>query len=194
LRAVPASQIFFVALFGLVAVERLGELVLSRRNARRLRARGGVDAEGAGFYALMVAVHALFLVAPPLEALLLGRPFRPWLGGPTLALAVAAQALRYWTIAALGGRWSTRVVVVPGDPPATAGPYRFVRHPNYLAVILEMFALPLIHGAWLSALLFSVANAVLLGRRIAHEEAALERLDGYREQLGGRRRLVPGRP
>ncbi len=181
----------FLVLFALVAGERLAELVVSSRNARRMRARGGVDGESREFYALMVAVHTLFLAAAPLEAIVLKRPFLPVLAGAMLALALAAQALRWWAVRALGGRWSTRVVVVPGDRAATGGPYRFVRHPNYLAVGVEMFALPLVHTAWISALVFSAANAGLLARRIAHEEAALARLADYGERLGGRGRFLP---
>lgn len=166
----------FVALFLLVALERLAELVLSTRNARRAFARGGVEAESRGFFALMAGVHAAFLVAAPLEVVACGRPFRPWLGWPMLALAAGAMALRYGAVAALGERWNTRVIVVPGDPLVTRGPYRFVRHPNYLAVAIEMAALPLVHGAWLTAVTFSAANALLLRIRIRTEELALARL------------------
>ena len=188
----PASVTLYLALVGAVAVERLVELGLSRRNARRAAARGGIAGESPGFYATMVGTHAAFLVAAPLEVLLAERPFLPALGGPMLALVVAAMALRYWAIAALGERWNTRVVVVPGDPVVTSGPYRFVRHPNYVAVALEMLALPLVHTAWLTALVFSAANAALLARRIAHEEAALSRHCDYAARLGGRRRFLPG--
>lgn len=188
----PASHVLFLALVGAVAVERLVELAISTRNAGRAAARGGVAGESAGFYAAMVATHAAFLAAAPLEVLFFGRPFVPALGWPMLALVVAAMALRYWAIAALGERWNTRVVVVPGDPAVTSGPYRFVRHPNYLAVAVEMLALPLVHTAWLTALVFSSANAALLARRIAHEEAALARHCDYAARLGARRRFLPG--
>jgi len=191
-RAVTPGQLLFCTLFGLVALERLAELVLSRRNARRALARGAVEAESRRFFALMVGAHAAFLVAPPLEVILLDRPFLPWLGAPMLALAAAAMALRYWAIVELGERWNTRVLVVPGDPAATGGPYRWVRHPNYLAVIVEMFALPLVHSAWLSALLFSALNGLLLRARLRHEEAALGRLAGWATTVASRGRLLPG--
>jgi len=187
-----SSLSWYVLLIVAVAAERLVELALSTRNARRAFARGGIEAESRGFYGAMVLTHTLFLVAAPVEVALAGRPFAPALGGAMLALVVAAMALRYWAIAALGERWNTRVVVVPGEPAVTAGPYRFLRHPNYVAVILEMFALPLVHTAWLTALAFSAANAILVSRRVAHEEAALERHADYAARLGDRARFVPG--
>jgi methyltransferase len=189
---VPRSVALYLALIALVALERLLELGLSARNARRARARGGVDGESRAFYALMVALHAGFLVAAPLEVVLLERPFRPLLGYPTLALAALAMALRWWAIASLGERWNTRVVVVPGATAVAAGPYHFLRHPNYLAVIVEIAALPLVHGAWATALLFSTFNAVVLSRRIAHEESALARLADYDQHFGPKARLWPG--
>lgn len=185
------SRIAFLVLIGLVACERLVELVLSRRNATRAFARGGVEAESRGFYALMITAHALFLVAAPLEVFLAGRPFRPGLAALMLALAAGAMALRYWAVATLGDRWNTRVIVVPGEPAVASGPYRLVRHPNYLAVVVEMVALPLVHGAWATALAASAANALILARRIRHEEAALERASDYAARLGGRGRFLP---
>ena len=188
----PASRLGFLVLFALVALERSVELVLSRRHARRAFARGGVRAESGGFYTLMVVTHALFLVAAPLEVIGLGRPFLLGLGAPMLALALGAQALRWWAAASLGPRWNTQVIVVPGDVAVTAGPYRYLRHPNYLAVLVESVALPLVHTAWISALVFGAANLALVRRRIAHEEAALAHLADYRQQFGGRRRFLRG--
>lgn len=185
------SQRLFLLLIALVAVERLVELVLSTANARRALAKGAVEGEPRGAYAAMVAVHALFLVAAPVEALLLDRPFVPALGWPMLALVAVAMALRYWAIATLGRRWNTRVLVVPGEPAVDSGPYRFVRHPNYVAVALELAALPLVHSAWISALVFTAANVVLLRFRIAREEAALATHADYRARLGDRARFVP---
>ncbi len=185
------SRIAFLALIGLVACERLAELVLSRRNAARAFARGGIEAEPRRFYALVALFHALFLAAAPLEVLLAGRPFRLGLGLVMLALAAGAMALRYWAVATLGARWNTRVIVVPGEPAVVAGPYRYLRHPNYLAVVVEIFALPLVHGAWVTALAGSVVNAALLARRIRHEEAALASAGDYAARMGDRRRFLP---
>jgi methyltransferase len=163
---------WFLVLLGLVAVERLVELVVSRRNTAQSLARGGRE-YGAGHYPVMVALHTGLLVGAAAEVLLADRPFVPALGWPMLVLVIAAQALRWWCIATLGGQWSTRVVVVPGLPLVTSGPYRLMRHPNYLAVVVEGFALPLVHSAWLTAAVFSACNLALLRVRVRVEERAL---------------------
>lgn len=185
------DRILYLAIVGAIGLERLGELALSRRNAARTLRRGGMEF-GRRHYPWMVGVHVAFLVACPLEVFALGRPWVPALAAAMAVVLVAALALRYWAIATLGERWSTRVVVVPGEPAITAGPYRFVRHPNYLAVILELVALPMLHTAWLTALLASAANAVLLRTRIVVEEAALRQASDYAARLAGRPRFVPG--
>ena len=166
------SRALFTLLIAAVALERLVELVISRRHEESLRARGAVEA-GAGHYPVMVAVHAALLVAAPAEVWLLDQPFLPWLGWPMLALVAATMALRYWVIATLGERWATRVLVLPGAPLVAAGPYRFLRHPNYLAVAIEVVALPLVHTAWLTALVCGAANGAILAWRIRVEDAAL---------------------
>lgn len=186
------TRILFALLFALLALERGVELMLSRRNVRRALARGGRLVREPLVWPAMVALHAMFLVAPPLEAMALARPFVPALAGPALAVAAAAMALRYWAIATLGPRWSTRVVAVPGEPAVAAGPYRFLRHPNYLAVALELAALPLVHAAWLSAVVFSLANAALLARRVRAEEALLVEHAEYAARLAGRAAFLPG--
>ena len=186
------SRWLFAGLLALVAAVRLGELVLSVRNARWARARGGVEFPAASIWPSMVGAHVLFLAVPPLEVFLLDRPFLPGLAVPMLVLAAGAMALRYWAVLTLGRRWNIRVIVLPGAPVVTGGPYRFVRHPNYLAVAIEVAALPLVHTAWLSALLGSAVDAWLLARRIRGEEAALAAAGDYLAQLGDRPRLVPG--
>ena len=124
----------------------------------------------------MVTLHTLFLASCVAEVFLLEREFEPRAAGAMLLLLGAATALRYWTISTLGERWTTKVLVRPGVPLVGGGPYRFLRHPNYLAVVVEIVALPLVHGAWLTAVVFSVANAILLIVRIRTENAALESL------------------
>jgi methyltransferase len=122
----------------------------------------------------MVALHTGLLLACLAEVWLLERPFLPWLGWPMLVLVLASQALRWWCITTLGPRWNTRVIVVPGLPLVARGPYRRLHHPNYVAVVVEGFALPLVHSAWLTALAFTVLNAVLLlGFRLPCENRAL---------------------
>ncbi|MFI8205369.1 isoprenylcysteine carboxyl methyltransferase family protein [Streptomyces sp. NPDC085937] len=157
-----------------VAVERLAELVVARRNAAWTRARAGVE-HGRGHYPVMVVLHTGLLAGCLLEPLLTDRPFLPALGWPALALALLAQALRWWCITSLGPYWNTRVIVVPGARLVGRGPYRLLRHPNYVAVVVEGVALPLVHSAWITATLFTLANAVLLTVRIRCENAALTR-------------------
>lgn len=179
----------YLGLLLAVALERGVELVLSARNARLARARGGVET-GQGHYPVMAVFHGVFLVACALEVVTLHRPFPGALGWVALAVVLAAQGLRYWAIATLGWRWNTRIFVVPGAAPVTGGPYRFVRHPNYVAIIAEMVALPLVHGAWLTALVFSLGNVWLLRVRIRAEEHALG--EPWEQAFAGRPRFVPG--
>ncbi|CAN5179456.1 isoprenylcysteine carboxyl methyltransferase family protein [soil metagenome] len=169
------SLSFFTLLVGLVALERVAELVVSMRNARWSLRRGGRET-GQRHYAVMVVLHTGLLVAMLLEAWL-RRPEVPLaLASTMLALVVAAQALRWWCIATLGRQWNTRVIVVPGMPLVRSGPYRFLSHPNYVAVVVEGVALPLVHAAWLTAVVFTLANAALLTVRIRVEDAALREL------------------
>ena len=168
------SAYAYLILIALVCVERLAELALSRRHLTWALRYGGVE-KGRRHYPWMVAAHAGLLVAAPAEVLLGHRPFIPWLGWPALAAVLAAQGLRWWCIATLGPRWNTRVVVIPGIPLIRAGPYRWLRHPNYLAVAAEGVALPLVHTAWLTAIGFTAVNAVLLWVRIRTEDRALGR-------------------
>ena len=162
----------YLAALGLLGAERLYELFLSRRNAERVLARGGLEV-GRAHFRVMAVVHTLFLFSCAAEVVLLGRPFPGAVGAVAIAAAIAAQALRYWAIRTLGESWNVRILVVPNAPPVRHGPYRFLRHPNYLAVIVEMIAVPIAHGAWITALVFSIANALLLVVRIRAEERAL---------------------
>jgi methyltransferase len=162
----------YVVLLAAVAVERLAELMVSTRNLRWSLARGGRQF-GAGHYPVMVLLHTGLLIGCGAEVLLADRPFVAALGWPSLALVLASQALRWWCIATLGRQWNTRIVVIPGHGLVRSGPYRLLRHPNYLAVVVEGIALPLVHTAWLTAVIFTVCNAVLLSVRIRSENAAL---------------------
>jgi methyltransferase len=122
----------------------------------------------------MVALHTVLLLACLAEVWFAGRPFLPWLGWPMLVLVLASQGLRWWCIATLGPRWNTRVIIVRDLPLVAAGPYRWLKHPNYVAVVVEGFALPLVHTAWITALVFTVLNSVLLlAVRIPCENRAL---------------------
>ena len=164
----------FVVVVALVALERLAELVVSQRNAAWSFARGGVET-GRGHYGVMVALHSGFLVAMLVEAFV--RPeVPPALAWSMLGLVLASQALRWWCIVTLGPRWNTRVIVVSGLPPVRSGPSRLLVHPNYLAVVVEGLALPLVHGCWMTAAAFTVLNAALLTVRLRVENAALASL------------------
>lgn len=158
------------------ALERLLELVVSARNARWAFARGAVE-RGRGHFPPMVALHTALIVAPVVEVALADRPFIPVVGWPAIVVVIGAQALRWWCITTLGPQWNTRVIVVPGLSLVRSGPYRWLRHPNYVAVVLEGIALPLVHSAWVTAATFTVLNAILLlGARIPAEERALSQL------------------
>ena len=168
-----SSVLLFDLLVAATAVERLVELVVSSRHARWSFERGGVES-GRAHFPPMVALHTSLLVACVLEVHLAHRPFVPALGWVALVVTLGSQALRWWCIATLGERWNTRVIVVPHLPLVQAGPYRLLNHPNYVAVVAEGVALPLVHTAWLTAVVFSVLNAVLLLRfRIPAEDRAL---------------------
>ncbi|MFJ8363720.1 isoprenylcysteine carboxyl methyltransferase family protein [Streptomyces sp. NPDC093984] len=165
-------MIWYTLLVAAIAAERLAELTVARRNTRWSMAHGGVET-GRGHYPALVVLHTGLLVGCLVEARVAARPFLPGVGWPMLALVVAAQGLRWWCIGTLGRQWNTRVIVVPDLPRVTKGPYRLLRHPNYLAVVVEGAALPLVHGAWLTATAFTVCNAGLLAVRVRCEEAAL---------------------
>jgi methyltransferase len=171
------SEVLFTVLIALVAVERLAELVVSNRNAAWSLARGGVET-GQRHYAVMVVLHTGLLVGALAEVWIRRPEFHPVLGWSMLVVVLASQALRWWCIATLGRRWNTRVIVVPGLPLVAAGPYRWLPHPNYVAVVLEGFALPLVHSAWITAIVFTVCNAVLLTVRIRVENTALRLAQG----------------
>ncbi|WP_328756024.1 MULTISPECIES: isoprenylcysteine carboxyl methyltransferase family protein [Streptomyces] len=165
-------MIWYGLLMAAVAVERVAELVVARRNERWSTARGAI-VTGQGHYPAMVALHTGLLVGCPAEVWLADRPFVPALAWPMLAALAGAQALRWWCVGTLGPRWNTRVMVVPGLPLVTSGPYRLLRHPNYVAVVAEGAALPLVHTAWVTAAVFTALNAALLTVRIRCENRAL---------------------
>jgi methyltransferase len=169
------SAWLYTALVAAVALERLAELVVSKRHAAWSLRQGGREF-GRRHYGPMVVLHTGLLVGAVAEVWLGHRAFHPWLGWPMLALVLASQALRWWCIASLGRQWNTRVIVVPGLSRISSGPYRWLPHPNYVAVVVEGVALPLVHTAWVTAVAFTVLNAWLLTVRIRCEEEALASL------------------
>lgn len=157
----------------MVVIQRLSELLLARKNHARAMENGGIEV-GAGHYWLFVVLHSGWLVSLFMESIFLESPIPSW--WPFfLAVVIAAQILRYWAIATLGYRWNTRIVVFTHTGTVHSGPYRYLRHPNYVAVALEIFFIPALLGAWYSAVVFSVLNALLLLLiRIPQEERALK--------------------
>ncbi len=152
---VAAYLVFLLVL----ALERVVELLISRRNAAWSFDQGGVE-YGARHLPYMKALHTGFFIACALEVVLLDRPFFPRLAVPMLGLVVLAELLRYWVVFTLGKRWNVRVIVVPGTAAVRSGPFRFLRHPNYLAVVVEGFAVPLVHSAWWTAIGFSLLQCL----------------------------------
>jgi methyltransferase len=167
------SRTWFSGLVALVGLERLVEMRISRRNAAWSRAQGAQE-HGAGHYPTMVALHTSLLVAAVAEVWVLDRRPSRALAATSLALVATTMGLRYWVIGTLGHRWNTRVLVLPEDQLVIAGPFRYVRHPNYVAVTVEVAALPLVHSAFGTAVVFTLANAALLKVRIRVEDEALQ--------------------
>ncbi|HWH07650.1 MAG TPA: isoprenylcysteine carboxylmethyltransferase family protein [Candidatus Thermoplasmatota archaeon] len=161
----------------LLAAERGVELVINARHARELRRRGAVWMERDGF-GMLVAVQALLFAGLALEGALAPWTGVSWWTWPLLGVALILQGARYWVIATLGWRWTVRVATVPGSPRVTGGPYRWVRHPNYLVVALETLVLPAAFGAWATLALVLPFTLVALARRIRREERALKALPG----------------
>ncbi len=162
------SAVFAIAILAFTTLQRLGELVYARANTKRLLAAGGREV-GASHYPFMVAMHAAWLIGlwglvlyfdPPVNLI--------WLG-----VFVVCQLLRVWVLATLGRRWTTRIIIVPGETLVAKGPYRFIPHPNYAVVICELIALPMVFGLWGFALLFTALNAAMLWVRIRAENTAL---------------------
>ena len=166
-----------VIVVGLVALERLGELALSARNTRLLLEQGAHEA-GRGHFPLFILLHGGWLVA-----MLAAAPGDGTIHWAAAAVFALLQVLRVWVLATLGGRWTTRIIVLPGAPLVQSGPYRYLRHPNYLVVVGEIAALPLVFGEWQVAAVFTVLNGVLLAWRIKVEEAALAPQRGVSARL-----------
>ena len=168
-----SSLWWYVVLVLVVGLERVAELVVSLRNAAWSFKQGGVES-GKGHYPFMVLLHTGFLAGCLVEAIVADRPFIPALGWTMFVVVLLAQGLRWWCIGVLGHQWNTRVIVVPGLRLVAAGPYKWLRHPNYVAVVAEGIALPLVHTAWVTAAVFLLLNIPLLTIRIRTEEAALD--------------------
>jgi methyltransferase len=185
-----AMTVGFLILLGLVGVERLVELRISRRNQRELVHRGAKKIFEPHFR-WMVVLHTAVLVCAAAEVLWLGRPFIPWLAVVMGALFVFSNVLRWWVIRTLGSHWNVQIIQSSQLGVVTSGPYRWIRHPNYVGVVLEVFSLPMIHTAWITALAATVAHCELLRRRLRLEDGALLSNPAYRAAMGAKPRFLP---
>jgi methyltransferase len=189
------ARLLFAGFVAVLGVQRLFELRLSRRNERRMRQHGGRE-HAPEMYRWIVTLHAAWFAAMLLEVFAGRRTFHPRLAALALSLFAAGQVLRLTAIRTLGWRWSTRVMTVPGPAgaPVQRGIYRYIRHPNYLGVELEILAVPLVHTAYLTSAVFGTANALLLRTRIRQEEQALAENSEYGELFEDKPRFMPRLP
>jgi methyltransferase len=184
-------MIYYFLFLGLFALRKVVDQVRSKRNIRRLERQRQVLPSRDRALPWMLIAHIAFFALTPLEVVLLHRPFIPALGVSMIVLFVLAALLRWWATTLLGQQWNSEVVV-PGDlQPVTWGPYRVVRHPNYLAVILELLSAGLIYSAYLSAIVVGALNLYAIVKRIHAEEEVLFQVPAYRSALGNKARLVP---
>ena len=185
------SVIAFLALLIAVAILRLLELRISRRHQQQLVSRGAAKVDEPKFR-WMVALHTAVLIGAAVEVVTLKRPFIPALAAVMFALFLAANGVHWWVISTLGQHWNVQVMDSTRLGVISSGPFRFVRHPNYAAVFLEMVALPLIHTAWITALAGSLIHVVVLGQRLSTEERVLFANADYRAAMAGKPRFLPG--
>ncbi len=184
------TKIAFLILLAGVGVERLVELQLSRRHQHEL-ASGGARKHGDPQYRWMIALHTGVLIGAAVEATALHRPFIPWLAFPALVLFALATALRWWVIRTLGIHWNTEVVDSARLGVVSDGPFRWIRHPNYLGVFVELIALPLIHTAWITAIFATAGDIFVLRNRLSIEERLLDAVPAYRVAMAGKPRFLP---
>lgn len=185
------SVIAFLGLLAAVGVLRLFELRVSRKHQLQLVSRGAAKVEEPNFR-WMVALHSAVLMGAAVEVVALKRPFIPSLAAAMFIMFLAANAVRWWVILTLGDHWNVQVMDSTRLGVITSGPFRFVRHPNYAAVFLEMFALPLIHTAWITALVGSLLDIGVLARRLSTEERVLFANPDYRSAMASKPRFLPG--
>lgn len=179
----------FLVVLALMGAARVAELLVAKRLTAQARQRGEAP-KREPIFVVMVVLHTLPFVLAPLEVILFERPFIPALFVACTGALVLLAIGRVWTLRTLGSRWNVRIV--QPDAIVVAGPYRFIRHPNYAIVIAELFVLPLVHTAWLTCIVLSVLNAFVLWRRIPAEERVLFDVAGYREAMGPKARFIPG--
>ena len=192
-------SIFYIALVAFCLIQRLAELVYSKYNQHRLADFGFSRREAKRDFNMMFLLHAAWFIGLVVEPFFFPRPLATFVTITTASIFVLAQTLRFWTLYSLGVHWNTNIMVpaslesLPSDVPAfiTSGPYRYIRHPNYLAVILELLALPLVGGAYFTSITASLLNALVLAKRIPNEELFLLSRPGYAEAMGSKGRFFP---
>jgi len=185
------SVIGYLVLLLVVTLLRVYELLISQRHQHQMMARGAQKVVDPRFR-WMVLVHVGVLAGAAAEVVFLRRPFYPVLAVPCFVVFLGANGVRWWVIRTLGEHWNVQVMNSTGMGIVTSGPFRYVRHPNYAAVFLEMLALPLIHTAWITALAGSAGHIVVLSQRLSTEERVLFSDARYREAMSGKPRFVPG--
>jgi methyltransferase len=181
----------FLALLVAVGLLRLVELRISKRHQAEMGARGAAKVDEPRFR-WMVLLHTAVLLGAALEVVLLKRPFIPWLAAPMFVIFLVANAVRWWVIRTLGEHWNVQVMDSTRLGVVTSGPFRYVRHPNYAAVFAEMLALPLIHTAWITATVGTIAHIGVLSQRLSTEERVLFANPDYRAAMTGKPRFLPG--
>ncbi|PYU03293.1 MAG: hypothetical protein DMG34_13595 [Acidobacteria bacterium] len=185
------SVILFLALLLAVAAMRLFELRISKRHQQEMTARGAAKVNDPNFR-WMALFHTFVLIGAAVEVVFLRRPFLPGLAIPMLALFITANLVRWWVIRTLGEHWNVQVMDSTRLGVITSGPFRYVRHPNYAAVFVEMIALPLIHTAWITALAGAIAHVIILALRLSTEERVLLANPDYAAAMGSKPRFLPG--
>ncbi len=171
----------FIVVISIVMIQRLIELIVASKNEKWMRSQGAFEV-GADHYPVMVLMHTGFFVTLLLEVTALDRPLSPiWL--VLLTIFLIAQVMRIWCLISLGKYWNTKILVLPGADVVKKGPYRWIRHPNYLIVTVELLTLPLLFGAYFTAILFTVLNLWMLSVRIPAEENALKEVTNYKEKF-----------
>jgi methyltransferase len=185
------SVILFLALLLLVAALRIVELRISRNHQRAMVPRGA-SVVTEPLYRWMVALHTFVLIGSGVEVVALKRPFIPALAFAMVGIFLAANIVRWWVIRTLGDHWNVQVMDSTSLGVITTGPFRFVRHPNYAAVFAEMLALPLIHTAWITALVGAIGHIAVLTRRLSTEERVLFANPDYRAAMSTKPRFLPG--
>ncbi len=182
----------FFLFVGCIIAQRVIELVVAKRNERWIKARGGVEF-GARHYPIIVLIHTTFLMTMILEVLSFERELS-YFWVVLLVGFFLTQGMRIWAIRSLGPYWNTKIIVLPGASVVKKGPYRFIKHPNYVIVALEIVLIPLMFNAYITAIIFTIFNLLILAIRIPTEERALTALTNYDIELDGNRRFLPQLP